>query len=190
MKALKTTIALGLLFSMPVQADVVCQDCTFDFFTTTGGYLGAYWPGDRGTFHWDTVFTTAVNTYWVVDLNANGTLVFQGSTPISAQFKTLRAELYADWGSVCDPAAGGACNPVSSHPEIMDCTVIDYRRRRLRPGSVLCRSGADGPTLGLEHPARGRSLCITGHLTERHNRHRLVHRSGRTAEMSRLKVIH
>lgn len=61
----------------------------------------------------------------MVDLNANGTLVFQGSTPISAQFKTLRAELYADWGSVCDPAAGGACNPVSSHPEIMDCTVID-----------------------------------------------------------------
>src|SRR5688572_24445842 len=133
MKALKTTIALGLLVSMPVQAEVVCKDCTYSIFDAVSGlYLGGYWPGDRGSFNYRTQFLTTSDSFWVIDLNANGTLVFTAATPAAEPFVHFRAELYRDVMSDCNWTAGGSCPGISLDLPIITCTYIE-------PGESECR---------------------------------------------------
>ena len=134
MKALKTTLALLLLgASAAAPAEVICKDCTYTVTDPAAGtYLGAYWPGDRGSFKWRTQFVTAANSFWVIDLNANGTLVFTASTPAAAPFIAFRAELYHDSAATfCNVPPGGFCEQVSFYP-LIGCTFIE-------PGQDQCQ---------------------------------------------------
>jgi len=135
----------GLALSLTAQAEVVCNGCVFDYTKSIGTYLGAYWPGDKGTFKSQTVFTTPVSGFWVIDLNANGTLVFTASTPKAALTEHFRAELYSDLGSDCDWNPGGLCMGISLHyPEMIGCTYIEIGESACRMTSYTVLSSPDG----------------------------------------------
>ena len=113
------TIALLLAAVTAARADTICRDCTYPY-PQRGGYLGAYWPGDRGTFnHVNTVrhyvphgpygngTFVQFDNYWVFDLHDNA------AANLTATHRLLTdwgAELYTDAGSVC---AGEYCTVVA-----------------------------------------------------------------------------
>ena len=106
-------LAALALVSTTASAETVCEKCDYPFPYV--GYLGSYWPGDRGTFqHFNIVehirqYFEQINApydgtfvgfdnYWVFDVNDNATL---NATATQRNLTDFGVELYTDAGSVC-----------------------------------------------------------------------------------------
>ena len=144
MKTMLRTAALGALAlaSTTANADVICDKCAP---AKPGVYLGAYWPGDRGTFQRAVPLPAPTgpfdNDYFVVDLMTDGilTLAINGGASISVQW---------DSGSVCDATPGTVCAEVVPY-DLWGSTRIGHRahgaiyanRYVLRVNSYLLPAG-------------------------------------------------
>lgn len=74
---LRPIMVLGLLCSMPAQAEIICDKCEY-VPADAARYLGAYWPGDKGTFGHHDIRAhygyTQFDNYFVFRLHDAGTL--------------------------------------------------------------------------------------------------------------------
>jgi hypothetical protein len=99
----------ALTVSSVAAAETVCDKCAYPHPYV--GYLGAYWPGDRGTFNHLNMVShfvpygpygngtfTQFDNYWVFDLNDNAAVDL---TALERYLTNWGAELYTDAGSVC-----------------------------------------------------------------------------------------
>ena len=118
LKTITTTAALALL-GATAQADstTTCVKCEYIYY---GTYLGAYWPGDVGTFKNTKIVADLVaqlgpgmghnrgfDNYWVFDLPEDVlsiTLVF--NTAAAARLDpNVSVQIFKDNGSVCNAQA-------------------------------------------------------------------------------------
>jgi hypothetical protein len=117
---LRTTAAVAALcLSGTAVADVICDNCVE--LTNFLPYVGAYWPGDRGTFSLLTPLTPPglpFDRSYVLDLNDTSTLALSIR---GTELTNLRAELYEGSPSICGPEPGDTC---SQHVfnELLECT--------------------------------------------------------------------
>ena len=116
----------ALLISTAARAEVICNGCAAKF---PGTYLGAYWPGDRGTFHGANASPVApIDHLFVIDANDNGTLNLSGErTRCASRFITTT-------GSLCD-ASG--CTQVVLGPRIG--SALRRLRNPVVPGRYVLR---------------------------------------------------
>jgi opacity protein-like surface antigen len=165
MKTLLYTAVAALALMGTAQADTICNNCEYvnrgpTYVPYPGTYLGAYWPGDRGTFR-DTHIQTDLgrsglfNDYWIVDLNQNSvielTITTKANTALDATHPELdgpfAAEISWDHGSVCSATPGGFCDrdPTILYDEVVlsEWSALErrwtFRTGALVPGRYLFR---------------------------------------------------
>lgn len=109
---LSTISALALL-SFSATAETVCDKCEYIYY---GRYLGAYWPGDIGTFKntkivadyaarfgAGTGHNAEFDDHWAFDLPAGGSVAMVMSTAAATRLDPNWAiQIFDDAGTLCD----------------------------------------------------------------------------------------
>jgi hypothetical protein len=115
LKTITTTAALVLL-GTTAQAAVVCDHCEYVYY---GSYLGAYWPGDNGTFKNTRIVADMVaqlgpgmgnnrqfDNYWVFDLPAGGSVAMVFNTAAATRLQpSWSIQVFDDAGTLCNATA-------------------------------------------------------------------------------------
>jgi hypothetical protein len=128
----------ALLVGGAAQADLICDRCEFQG-TDSATYLGAYWPGDRGTF-WNADAGIGGGNLYVFDLNETADVTLNiGVGPMSARWVFA---INRDGGTVCGVLV---CTP---HPDWFNFETVMYRDSATWGGDQRMRAAARGLTPG------------------------------------------
>jgi hypothetical protein len=142
MRYVAKAIALGslTLTAVTAQAETICKKCAYQHPDAT--YLGAYSPGDRGTFvHADIAGKvgqfTSFDNYWVFDVTE--TISWTTITLTALDVSGFRTELYENASAQCDATR---CTLLALGTDIMtifDASKYIVRMPLLSPGRYVLR---------------------------------------------------